>query len=89
MRTGNRRLSLGEEAEASGIAWREGPPSLSEGWAVLGEFQEGVGSWEPRLWEEPRKTTEGSPRGVAPSAGRQMPSNGRRMGDGIVRGVKA
>ncbi len=34
-------------------------------------------SWEPRLWEEPQKTTEGSPGGVAPSAGRQMPSIGR------------
>ena len=54
-----------------------------------GDWELGDGSWEPRLWEEPRKTTEGSPRGVAPSAGRQMPSNGRRMGDGIVRGVKA
>ena len=30
---------------------------------------------EPSLWEQTRKTTEGSPKGVAPFAGKQMPSN--------------
>ena len=29
---------------------------------------------EPSLWEQTRKTTEGSPEGVAPFAGTQMPS---------------
>ena len=33
---------------------------------------------EPSLWEQPRKTTEGSPKGVAPFAGKQMPSTIRR-----------
>ena len=34
---------------------------------------------EPSLWEQTRKTTEGSPEGVAPFAGKQMPSNSRRQ----------
>jgi len=33
---------------------------------------------EPSLWEQTRKTTEGSPKGVAPFAGKQMPSTIRR-----------
>jgi len=33
---------------------------------------------EPSLWEQTRRTTEGSPKGVAPFAGKQMPSNIRR-----------
>jgi len=33
---------------------------------------------EPSLWEQTRKTTEGGPKGVAPFAGMQMPSNIRR-----------
>ena len=33
---------------------------------------------EPSLWEQTRKTTEGSPKGVAPFVGKQMPSTIRR-----------
>jgi len=33
---------------------------------------------EPSLWEQKRKTTEVSSKGVAPFAGKQMPSNIRR-----------
>ena len=35
---------------------------------------------EPSLWEQTRKTNEGSPKGVAPFAGKQMPSTTRRRG---------
>ena len=34
---------------------------------------------EPSLWEQTRKTTEGNSKGVAPFAGKQMPSNIRRQ----------
>jgi hypothetical protein len=33
---------------------------------------------EPSLWEQTRETTEGSPKGVATFAGKQMPSTIRR-----------
>ena len=33
---------------------------------------------EPSLWEQTRKTTKGSPKGVAPFAGKQMPSTTHR-----------
>jgi hypothetical protein len=45
-------------------------------------FRAGVAFWaavpEPSLWKKTRKTTEGSPKGVAPFAGKQMPSNIRQ-----------
>ena len=42
------------------------------------EIGDGVESREPRLWEEPRKTTVSSPVRAARLAGRQVPSIERR-----------
>jgi len=51
-------------------------PELSVCFGPLVAF--GAAVPEPSLWEQTRKTTEGSPKGVAPFAGMQMPSNIRR-----------
>ena len=66
-----------------GLRSSVGYPRLSKASVFPVGFRAGVALRaavpEPSLWEQTRKTTEGSPKGVAPFAGKQMPSNIRRQ----------
>ena len=72
-----RTAETAETAEIAEIAEtaNQQTEELGHGYEFRGR---GVESREPRLWEEPRKTTVSSPVRAARLAGRQVPSIERR-----------